>query len=276
MKFLRGCKRVLSALKNGGFNSVTVTKIDYNQCLYNKKILITGGSSGIGYAIAKKCIECGARVVITGRNEEKLLEAVGKLGERAQFYVFDQAVCEKTEMALYNINSMMEGNIDCLVNCAGVQPVDFFPNVSEEEWDRVYNINSKGVFFITQSMCKLWMTEGNQRIHKVINISSQGGFVGATYPYRMTKWDIRGLTQGLGIKMAPYGILVNAIAPGIVKTEMQHFAIEQGENTFCSQNPLERVCLPEEIAELALFMLSDACNFMVGQTILVDGGYSIK
>ena len=110
----------------------------------------------------------------------------------------------------------------------------------------------------------------------LINISSQGGFVGATYPYRMSKWDIRGLTAGLGLQMAPYGVLVNGIAPGVVKTSMQSFALEQGNNTYCKQNPLERVALPEEIAEFIVFMLGDACNFMVGQTVVLDGGYSLK
>ena len=109
---------------------------------------------------------------------------------------------------------------------------------------------------------------------KIVNIDSQGGFVGATYPYRMTKWDLRGFTQGLGLKMAEYGVLVNGIAPGVVKTEMQRFALLQGDNTFCNQNPLHRVQLPVEVAELAVFLLSDACNFMVGQTILIDGGFA--
>lgn len=112
-------------------------------------------------------------------------------------------------------------------------------------------------------------------IKKIILISSQGGFVGATYPYRLSKWDIVGLTEGLGKQVCKQGILVNGIAPGVVKTEMQQFSLNQGENTYCGQNPIGRVALPEEIAELAAFMISDACNFMVGQTIRVDGGYSL-
>ena len=100
--------------------------------------------------------------------------------------------------------------------------------------------------------------------------------MGATYPYRMTKWDIRGLTRGLGAKMAPYGVIVNGIAPGVVKTDMQDFSLKQGDNVYCNQNILERVSLPEEIAELAAYMISDACTFMIGQTILIDGGASLN
>ena len=92
----------------------------------------------------------------------------------------------------------------------------------------------------------------------------------------MSKWDVCGLTQGLALNMARYGVIVNGIAPGVVKTQMQQFSLEQKNNTYCEQNILKRVALPEEIAELAAFMLSDACNFMTGQTILADGGYTLK
>ena len=111
---------------------------------------------------------------------------------------------------------------------------------------------------------------------KILNVSSQGGFVGATYPYRLAKWDIRGLTEGLGKSLIKKGIIVNGIAPGVVKTAMQSFSIEQGDNLYTNQNPLGRVILPEEIAELALFLISDASNAIVGQTIVCDGGYTLK
>jgi len=92
----------------------------------------------------------------------------------------------------------------------------------------------------------------------------------------MTKWDIAGLTQGLGIKLAPYGIIVNGIAPGITATNMLPGYLNRKENVYCSQNPIKRFSFPEEIAELAIFLISDAGNFIVGQTIICDGGYSLK
>ena len=100
--------------------------------------------------------------------------------------------------------------------------------------------------------------------------------MGATFPYRMTKWDIAGLTQGLGLKLAPQGIIVNGIAPGLTATPAMPALLDQRENVYCSQNPVQRISLPAEIAELAVFLMSDAANFIVGQTIVCDGGYSLR
>ena len=112
--------------------------------------------------------------------------------------------------------------------------------------------------------------------HKIINISSQGGFVGATYPYRMSKWDIVGLTRGLGLSLIDKNIIVNSIAPGVVRTEMQEHYFRQGDNVYSDENPIKRFAYPEEIAQLAIFMMSDLSNFIVGQTIVCDGGYTLK
>lgn len=99
--------------------------------------------------------------------------------------------------------------------------------------------------------------------------------VGANNAYRMTKWDIRGFTKYLGSAYASRGIIANAIAPGIIKTNMQPEFLKRGDNAFTNLNPIHRIGLPEEIAELALFLASNAANFIVGQTICCDGGYSI-
>jgi len=276
MKIIRSIKKIRSIVKYGGYNEINVSKINYPDILKGKSVLVTGGSSGIGYQIAKKCGECGAKVIITGRNIEKLKKAANEI-KYCEYIQWDIKEIDVLEEKLDEVNRLTEGQLDCLINNAGIQPREFFPNVSEEEWQSIYETNSKGAFFLTQELCKRWLIKRlSGAYRKIVFIDSQGGFVGATYPYRMVKWDIRGLTQGLGAKLAPNNILVNAIAPGIVKTEMQQFSLDQGHNTFCDQNLLNRVSLPEEVAELAVFILSDACNFMVGQTIVIDGGYSIK
>ena len=276
MGILSKLRRIKSAIKYGGYNEIKISQIEYNECLKGKNIIITGGSSGIGYQIAKKSCLLGASVIITGRNEAKLKEAKNSIDGEIDYLIWDITDQSLLPQMIDEVFQRFEGNVDCLVNNAGLQPHEFFPNVSEEEWNKIYDTNSKGSYFLTQELYKKWVAHNNSGYKKIIFIDSQGGFVGATYPYRMVKWDIRGLTRGLGLKLAKDSILVNAIAPGVVRTEMQQFSIEQGDNTYCTQNLLNRVSLPEEVAELACFMMSDSCNFMVGQTILIDGGYSLK
>jgi len=257
--------------------TINISTINYGEILKDKRILITGGSTGIGFSIAKKCIQEGALVVITGRNENKLSQAKEEINSQLlKTLVWDITKVSYIEDGIAKAIELLEGEIDVLVNNAGVNSGVQFPDVTEEMWDEMYATNSKGLFFLTQSLCNQWMKEEKNKFKKVINISSQGGFVGATYPYRMTKWDVAGLTQGLGIKLAPFGIIVNGIAPGIVATNMQPNCKDQKENVYYPRNPLERFALPEEIAELAIFLISDASNFIVGQTIVCDGGYSLK
>lgn len=276
MSIINKIRKIRSAIRYGGYNEIKICQLKNDNCLKGKRILITGGSSGIGFQIAKKCCSCGANVIITGRNEEKLINSINNINGEINYLVWDLMDTEHIEEHLNRVLHIFKGSLDCLINNAGVEPHEFFPDVTEKEWANIYDTNSKGAFFLTQEVYKHWLNHKESDYKKIIFIDSQGGFVGATYPYRMVKWDIRGLTKGLGLKLAKDGILVNGIAPGVVKTEMQKFSLEQGDNTYCDQNLLGRVCLPEEVAEMAAFMLSDACNFMVGQTILIDGGYSLK
>ena len=267
------------ALKNYNVGGCVVAKIAYplyGNVLEGKRVLVTGGSSGIGLAIAKKYAQCGAKVLITGRNEAKLKTATAEIGDRACYSLWDISDVPNCQKKLYEACQIIGGSFDILVNNAGIAPSKFWGNVDELEWNNIYNINLKGMFFLTQQLVKEWKLFPNGLSRKIINISSQGAFVGATYPYRMAKWDIRGFTEGLGKSLIADNIIVNAIAPGVVKTSMQKFSLNQGENLYTNQNPAQRVCLPAEIAELALFLASDACNFIVGQTILCDGGYTLK
>lgn len=277
-------KRITSALqqtkeiyKYGGVLNVTVATPLYDKILEDKNILITGGSSGIGFAIAKKSLEAGANVIITGRNEAKLKQANIELNSsNCHYLTWDISDISSIKQKIVLCNELFRNNIDVVVNNAGVSPSRFFGDTDEEEWNRIYNNNLKGTFFLTQEIVKLWKSSRFDGYKKIINISSQGGFVGATYPYRMAKWDLRGFTEGLGKSLLKNHIIVNGIAPGVVKTSMQNFSLQQGDNLYTNQNPLNRVILPEEIAELALFLISDASNAIVGQTIICDGGYTLK
>lgn len=283
-KILFVSKRIILTIKSlrrifkyGGYSTYNITSVQHGEVLKGKRILVTGGSSGIGFSIAKKCLQEGAIVLITGRNEDKLHQAVQEINNvQLKSLIWDVSDVLLIKERVAKAKILLGGEIDVLVNNAGVFNGMQFPNVSEQVWDKVYATNSKGLFFLTQWVCDQWMKNKNTQLKKILNISSQGGFVGATYPYRMTKWDVAGFTQGLGIKLAPYGIIVNGIAPGIIATGMQEGCVKQKENIFHPYNPLERFALPEEIAELAVFLMSDATNFIVGQTIVCDGGFSLK
>lgn len=273
---LKALKLAKKLYKTGGCVTANIAYPQYGNVLNGKRICVTGGGSGIGLAIAKKFAQCGALVLITGRNEEKLKNAAREIGEKAFYISWDVSEVELVQKKLEDAEKILGGSIDILVNNAGVAPSKFWGNIDEFEWDKVYNTNLKGMFFLTQELVKKWKKTTFTGYKKIINISSQGGFVGATYPYRMVKWDVRGLTEGLGKTLIKDNIIVNGIAPGVVKTSMQEFSLNQGDNLFSNQNPIQRVCLPEEIAELAVFLASDASNFIIGQTIVCDGGYTLK
>lgn len=267
--------------KYGGIRSANISYLAPDKQLDNKIILITGGGSGIGKSKAKVSLRHGAKVVISGRNEQKLRDTVNEFKQEGltniKYIVLDISNVSRIPEYVNSFSNLFGCEIDILVNNAGVQPKEFFPDVSENEWNKIYATNSKGTFFISQELCKRWMAiTGHKSCRKIINISSQGGFVGAAYPYRMSKWDIVGLTEGLSKIMASHNIIVNGIAPGVVCTEMQQKYMEQKDNVYCGQNPMQRFAFPEEIAELALFLMSDRSNFITGQTIICDGGFTLK
>lgn len=282
-QFLKKIYRLLKQLphiyKYGGVTNINVSKIDYHGALFpdTTLVLVTGGSSGIGLEIAKRMHEEGATVVITGRNEDKLNAVCKEVGSPRFFSLkWDVKDVECISAQIDSIEKMTGKHIGILVNNAGTYARTHFPNTTSTDWDEVYLTNLKGLYFLTQHVVKLWMTRQNEGIHKVVNIASQGGFVGANNAYRMTKWDIRGFTKHLGQTYSKFGIIANAIAPGIIKTNMQPEFQKQGDNVYTDLNPANRIGLPTEIAELALFLSSQASNFIVGETICCDGGYNIK
>lgn len=262
----------------GGYEPINITQIKYSKILYNKNILITGGSSGIGKAIALKCLSEGAKVVVTGRNEKKL-QKLEELISSDRFFTL------KWDISLVNINSKMlsktsdllKGKIDILVNNAGILGGHRnILNLSEDYWDDVTNTNSKGLVFLTKAMCQRWINSKSRG--KIINMASMRGVLGCVDgPYGMSKWGVVGLTKGLGLIMAKYGIQINAIAPGIINTKSISIdGIDAKKNAYLSSIPSKRIGVPEEIAEIAVFLMSDAASYIVGQTIVCDGGYSLK
>ena len=184
LKKLKGAIGIFKiAFRDGGIQSITINELSAGELLKGKNIVITGGGSGIGFAIAKAALKQNANVIITGRNVDKLLAAKNKLNQDHVFCLeWDIANITIAEQKILECENIFQAPIDVLVNNAGIQPQKFFPDVDEKEWDNVYSTNSKGTFFICEAMCKCWMNEPARDYRKIINLSSQGGFVGATYP----------------------------------------------------------------------------------------------
>lgn len=243
-----------------------------NELLKGRGALITGGTSGIGFSIAKAFLESGATVCITGRNIAKVNDACGRL--RAFSYefatrVFGIELNNKDVSSFQSIiaNLPMGGvKFDILVNNAGVVGGEI-ANVDEETYDNILDTNLKGMFFLSKETGR-YMKENNIQ-GNILNIASSSSLRPAASAYTLTKWGTRGLTLGLAKALAPYGITVNGIAPGPTATPMLHKA--EDEN-LVFPNPLGRYALPEEIANMAVFLVCDMGRSVVGDIVYMTGG----
>lgn len=233
----------------------------------NKKILITGGGSGLGFYIAKKCANEGAKVIIVGRNKEKLEEAINQLGPNTSYMIFDVQESEKSEEFMKEVFEKY-GKIDCLINNAGISlhEKDFF-SVTIDKFNKQIDTNLKGAYFLTQAYINL-LQEKDQG--NVIFISSERGAQCDYLPYGLTKVAINSLTEGLSRKYYKRGIRVNAVAPGITASNMTN--IDKDSNLYCSYNASGRYFIPEEVAEVVAFLISDMSKCISGEVIYCDAG----
>lgn len=243
--------------------------INVNKILNGRVALITGGSGGIGFAIAKSFIDSGCKVVLAGTNEDKLKSAVNLLGVESDYIVLNVLDISQMQKKIHEAaEKFEEGRIDILVNSAGVVSHSNFLEMSEEEYDSIMDINTKGTYFMGQAVGK-YMIEKKIKGH-ILNVSSSSALRPAWTPYQMSKWAVRGLTLGMADVLLPYGIIVNAIAPGPVATPMLNK--QEGDSVYNEANPSGRFALPSEIASLATFMVSDMGNLIVGDTFYMTGG----
>lgn len=244
--------------------------LETNKRLSDKKIIITGGSRGIGLAMAKKFVSEGAIVLITGRCEDSLKKASKEA--QCKYLVMDIQDVDSFDNLLDRAEKEL-GKIDCLVNNAGISLHEkTFFEVTQETFDKQIGTNFRGPFFLTQLFVKRLKKkkqEGN-----VLFISSETGITKDIRPYGYSKAAINSMVEGLAYDFAKDNIRINAIAPGITATEMTGFSAK--ENLYCKRNMLERIYLPEEIAETACFLLSDVSGCISGQIIACNNGRSIN
>jgi NAD(P)-dependent dehydrogenase (short-subunit alcohol dehydrogenase family) len=241
--------------------------------LVGKKILVTGASSGIGKAIAIESSKMGASVIITGRNEQRLKETYSLLeGSGHDLIVADLSIKEDIDR-LYKTLPVIDG----LVNCAGLTKVAPFPFATRDSFEEVMNVN----FFAPTELSRLLVK--SKKIGKggsIVFISSVSGVycsAVASSIYSSSKGAVNGLVKGVALDLAPKGIRVNSVNPGMIDTDIfSGSAItEEQLKADMRRYPLGRYGKPEEVAFAAIYLLSDAASWITGSNLLIDGGYTL-
>lgn len=246
--------------------------------LDNKVAIVTGAARGIGLAIAKRFVDEGAKVVIADVLERDGALEAKHLGAAAHFVACDVGDAKQVEHLVDAACEAFTGDIDIVVNNAGIIHGAEFLDLREEDFDRVLRVNLKGAFLVSQAAARRMVEQAKagKRPGAIVNLSSINATLAIAnqLPYCVSKGGIGQLTHVMALALAPYGIRVNAIGPGSVMTEML-----RGVNTdrdarrrLLSRTPLGRFAEPEEVASVAAFLASDDASYVTGETIFVDGG----
>jgi glucose 1-dehydrogenase len=245
--------------------------------LAGKVALVTGSSKGIGRGIAVRFAQEGADVIINHRNSEaeaqEALQEIEALGRKGFIVKADLAEVSQI-IRLVDEGLDHFGKIDVLVNNAGIEIHAPFWEVKEADYDKVMNVNCKGVFFATQELVKYWIKHNLKG--KIVNISSVHEDL--PFPnftaYCVAKGGLKMFTRNISIELAPYGITVNNIAPGAIETPINTKLLNDPVklNSLLENIPLKRLGKPLDVANLALFLASDESDYVTGTTYYVDGG----
>lgn len=253
--------------------------------LANKIIFITGCGTGIGRAIALRLAKDGGILVLTDKDlnsVEKVLSEVIKISPTSSCYEMD-VTSEESIAAVMSAVQSKYGHIDILMNNAGVSTENWFWKLTEEEWDFNMDINCKGVWRVSKAVAPHMI---ERKKGKIICTASMASKMGAPFQahYAASKFGVLGLIQAMAKELAPHGITVNAVCPGMVKTAMQDREIqweaslrgiddaEKVRQEYIDATPLGRLCTPEDVANVVAFLASPDSDFMTGQGINVTGG----
>jgi 3-oxoacyl-[acyl-carrier protein] reductase len=242
--------------------------------LTGKCAVVTGASRGIGRAIALELASQGAKVVVNySGSEQKALQVVDEIKANGGEAIAVQANVSDSVSVQQLMKAAVDtyGSLDILVNNAGITRDNLLMRMKDDEWDDVINTNLKGVFLCTKAVTRQMM---KQRAGRIINISSIVGVVGNSGQanYVAAKAGVIGLTKTTAQELATRNILVNAIAPGFITTEMTDNLPEELKEAMLKQIPLAKLGQPEDIAKAVAFLASDNANYITGQTLHIDGG----
>ncbi|NKE58185.1 SDR family oxidoreductase [Lentzea sp. PSKA42] len=238
--------------------------------LAGKKALVTGATSGIGRSIAVKLAEAGATVYVSGRRAElgkETVELIEKAGGTGHFIVADVANIDDVRKLAQEV-----GEVDVLVNNAGIFPFSTTPEQSLDSYQQVFDVNVRGTYFLTAALAPAMVTKGKGTI---VNVSSVAAVVGTPIGsvYNATKAAMDALTRSWAVEFGAAGVRVNSVAPGPIRTEMAVNTVGEMFDEFSNKTPLARAGEPEEIAEAVLFLASDKSSYITGAVLNADGGY---
>lgn len=238
--------------------------------LKDKVAIVSGGTSGIGRAIAEKFGSQGAKVAILGTSVERGKQAQEAIGSNSAFYKVDVSNYDEVQAALKQISDHF-GPVDILVNNAGITRDQLLIRMSEEEWDQVMAVNLKSCYNLSHGCIRSMI---RQRKGKIVNVSSVVGLTGnpGQTNYAASKAAIIGFTKALAKEVAARNVHVNCIAPGFIETPMTEAMTEAQKEITLSHIPFGRMGAPEDIANAALFLASPLSDYITGTVLPVDGG----
>ena len=266
IEILRKIKKViLDGLKPRIIQIPVKVPLLQTELLQNRTALITGATRGIGFAIAEAFSRAGANVIITGRDEGRVKSAVAMLqksGQMASGIVLDIRNVSEFAKSLSGLPSF-----DILVNNAGFLGGAGFGNTAEVDYDLTLDTNLKGHYFLSQHVAKDWIEKGVKG--NVLNVCSASSLRPGTSPYILSKWGLRALTVGMAKQLIKHGIVVNGIAPGVTNTD--RFA-NGSEDIAKTSNPSGRMATVDEIANMAVILVSPLCRMVVGDILYMTGG----
>ena len=233
-----------------------------------KKVLITGGSRGIGAECVRSFAKAGYEVYFTYNNSEEMAHQVAE-DTAATALKCDISSADAIKAVISKV-----GNIDILINNAGISQIKMFQDITEDDWDNMFNINVRGMFLVTQGVIENMI---HNKWGRIINISSMWGETGASCEvhYSASKAAVIGFTKALAKELGPSGITVNSISPGVIDTDMNCHLTQNELDELCYETPMGRIGKPNDVAKAALYLADESSGFITGADIPINGGIII-